>query len=195
MPRKKLADDEEILVPMKAKHARKIAAAAKKGKKVMVGAEHCGEGFLSTVKAIGNSKITKGIAGALAPAVGDAIGKASGSNLAGEVAKGTMKAYAGSGFIDVMKSVGNSKITKGLAKTLAPVAAQAVAKASGSNLAGQVTGATMKAYGGSGIVPHADGLSCGGKQLPDWSGMTSAERMSHARSFRKKKVGGSFSPL
>jgi hypothetical protein len=161
-----------------------------------------GEGIFDSVKAIGNSKITKSIAKAAAPLVAQQIKKSTGIDLAGNIAQAGVNAYAGSGFLDVMKSVAKSKITKGIVRGLTPAISQTIAKTSGSNFAGDVAGSALNAYSGSGVpkVVGQSGVALPATVLPSGPNQdldlkaTMKTRMAAVRSHRKKK-GGSVVPL
>jgi hypothetical protein len=161
-----------------------------------------GDGIFDNIKAIGKSKITKGIVKALAPSIAGVVQTATGSPTAGLVAKGAINAYTGSGLLDVVKKVANSNITKGVAKALAPAIAQQVSQSTGSNLAGSVANASLKAYAGSGvgIVSHSDGVALPSNVLPSGPNQaldqkaTMRAKMAKVRAHRKKK-GGSILPL
>jgi hypothetical protein len=159
-----------------------------------------GDGVFDTLKSIGKSKVTKGIVKALAPSIAGAVQTATGSQTAGLVAKGAINGYTGSGILDVVKKVANSNITKGVAKALAPAIAQQVQQSTGSNLAGSVGNASLKAYAGSGVVSHQGGVALPSQVLPSGPNQdldlkaTMRAKMAKVRAHRKKK-GGSVAPL
>jgi hypothetical protein len=161
-----------------------------------------GEGIFDSIKAVGNSKIAKSVAKAAAPLIAQQVQKATGSNLAGDIANASVNAYAGSGFLETMKSIGNSKITKGIVKGLTPAISQTIAKTSGSNFAGDVAKAGLNAYSGSGVpkVVGQSGVALPATVLPSGPNRdldlkaTMKAKMAHVRSHRKKN-GGSVVPL
>jgi hypothetical protein len=159
-----------------------------------------GEGIFDVVQGIATSKVTKGIVKALAPAVTSAITAKTGSPLAGQIANAGINAYRGSGILDILKKVGNSKVTKGVAKALAPAIVDQVKKQTGSNLAGDVAGVAVKSYAGSGVGQAGQtGVALPSNVLPssdinDDIKATMRKKMANVRSHRKKK-GGSVLPL
>jgi hypothetical protein len=159
-----------------------------------------GDGIFDTLKSIGKSKITKGIVKALAPSIAGAVQTATGSSTMGAVSQGAINGYTGSGFFDTVKSAANSKITKGIVKSLVPVIANQVQQTTGSNVASAVTKGALTAYAGSGVVHQSDGVALPGTVLPSAQNPnidlkeTMRHRMAKVRSYRKTR-GGSVVPL
>jgi predicted phage tail protein len=161
-----------------------------------------GEGIFDGLKKVANSKITKGIVKGLTPAIAKTVQGVSGSNFAGDVTQAGLNAYTGSSVLDILKKVGNSNITKGVAKALAPAIADQVKQQTGSNLAGDIANAGLKSYAGSGVGNVAQsGVLLPANTLPssdinDDIKATMRKKMAMVRSHRKKKVvGGAINPL
>ena len=109
-----------------------------------------GEGMISNIM---KSKLTKGIAKAVAPQLGNIVGQQvknlTGSDVASNITKslineGSKEAF-GNGFLsNVMKS----KLTKGIAKAVAPqlgnIVGQQVKNLTGSDMAGNLTSSLIK---------------------------------------------------
>jgi hypothetical protein len=148
-------------------------------------------------KQIVDSKITKGIVGTMAKPAGDMIGKLSGNETMGKVATAGLKGYAGSGFFDTLKAVGNSSITKGLIKAAAPSIANAIGSKTGA-IGQNLATAGLNAYTGSGVkgrvkrAGEAKDKNVPGYESSEWSSPMH-EKMAKLRALRKK--GGSFRPL
>ena len=112
---------------------------------------HTGNGIFDSLKGEMNSKLTKGIVKAVAPQVGAILGNQisslTGSQLAGNMTKSlvneTAKEVVGNGIFDSMKGVMNSKITKGIVKSVAPqvgaILGNQIFSLTGSQLAGNMT--------------------------------------------------------
>jgi hypothetical protein len=215
----KVHDGGSVITELKFKTKKKygqVSRAIEKGKGARLSNEDLdsvkcmnGEGFFDGVKSVLNSKITKGIAKSVAPMAGTMLAS-SGNPIAGAVATGALNGYAGSGlkrgrkkggsFFDTLKSVANSKITKGIAKSVAPMAGTMLAS-SGNPIAGAVATGALNGYAGSGLKKKIAGgaveaqqfTSLGGTNpIAKWS--NPSEKMSYIRSCRGKK-GGSFAPL
>jgi hypothetical protein len=218
-----ISDDDDIeggKIPCRCKFSTKkkfqqFARNAAKGKKTRVKLSDMDEfhvqseggGFMDFLKKtvdvgkkIADSKITKGVVGALAPAAGDMIGKLSGNDTAGQIATSGLKMYSksGSGFFDTLKAVGNSSITKGLVKAAAPSIVNAIGARTG-NVGQSLTQGALNAYTGSGI-PKGRAKRAGEAKDVQFPGHESTEfsspmheRMHKLRQMRKK--GGSFRPL
>jgi hypothetical protein len=213
-----------------AKHSNALSRSLGKGKGKRIKSEDLddvkimnGSGVWDSIKNVANSKITKGVAKALAPEVGKALAGSTGNPLVGAVATGAINAYAGSGvkkrgrpsksggsFFQTLKAV-----AKPVAKAVAPIAGKEVgrlvAQSTGNqtlgNIAGAVTNEGLKSAG-SGIkknMARRTGGAVGAVvEAQAYTGIspvnvagnkfqTPAERMSWVRSHRKK--GGSFAPL
>jgi hypothetical protein len=159
-----------------------------------------GDGIFDTLKSVANSKITKGIVKAVAPVIVGAVASRTGP-MGASLANAGLNAYAGSGFLDIVKGVANSKITKGLVKTLAPVVANQIQQRTGSNLAGSPTSGALNAYSGSGAnkVVSQSGIALPANVLPSGPNQdldlkaTMRARMANVRAHRKR--GGSVNPL
>ena len=130
--------------------------------------EAFGNGFLSNVM---KSKLTKGIAKAVAPQLGNIVGQQvknlTGSDVAGNltsslIKQGSQEAF-GNGFIG---NIVKSKLTKGIAKAVAPqlgnIVGQQVKNLTGSDVAGNLTSSLIKqgsqeAFGGA-LLPAGYGI-------------------------------------
>jgi hypothetical protein len=214
-----ISDDDDITggkIPCRCKFSTKkkfqqFARNAAKGKKTRAKlsdfdefhVQSEGGGFMDFIhktvdvgKKIADSKITKGVVGALAPAAGDMIGKLSGNETMGKVATAGLKGYAGSGFFDTLKAIGNSSITKGLVKAAAPTIANAIGSKTGA-IGQNLATAGLNAYTGSGVkgrvkrAGEAKDKNVPGYESSEWASPMH-EKMAKLRALRK---GGSFKPL
>jgi len=123
---------------------------------------------------------------------------------------------SGGSFFNTIKSIASNPVTKSIIKASAPAIGTAVSGATGSSTLGNIASGTANAYGGSGLkqrkvngkrsrVPAkstGSGLNSnefigiGGTNVGStFNNPNMHERMSHLRSLRGKKSGGSFAPL
>jgi len=217
------------------KHAKHVMKNLESGKGVSIKPMHCsdmiceGGSIWKTISNTLKNPIVKAVAPILINAgVSAAGGSPESGAMAGNISSALLNANAksgsgllnripgrivnskitksGSGFFQTVGKVASSKVTKGIARAIAPVVAQSVKDKTGSNLAGNLTTAGLNAYAGSGMrrrIKRDDGVFHGGEIENTYGlgGKRSAntfnsvqERMQYVRSHRKVS-GGSFMPM